>query len=96
MSGQVSHIPETRVKVLMLNFEYTDLDDLEEEALQVYMAFRSKGYEVEEYSIKMQDPENRTLLERLTLFLSGEGALRILYYHGHGAFSFQTGLQFCR
>ncbi|KAM3066532.1 hypothetical protein ACMFMG_002247 [Clarireedia jacksonii] len=89
MSGQ------TQVKVLMLNFEYTDLDDLDKEALQVYIAFRSIGYEVEEYSIKMQDPGNTDLLRRLTSFLLGEGALRILYYHGHGAFSFQTGLQLC-
>lgn len=84
--------------VLLLEFEYTDLPGLNEEAVRVSDAFMRKGYRPDRYKIKMQNPweGQNGLRERLDTFLKGEGNIRILYYHGHGAFSFRNGLELCR
>jgi hypothetical protein len=96
MSDQDPENDAAPVKVLLLKFAYTDLEGLDEEADDVYRAFRGKGYDIEPlYEIKMQNPWD-DLRARLGTFLSGEGQLRILYYHGHGDFSFRKGLELFR
>lgn len=89
---------QTQVQVLLLGFEYTDIEELNEEANEVNRAFSSKGYQVINYLIKMNDPWHgeEGLHRTLNTFFSGDGDLRILYYHGHGSFSFVNGLELHR
>lgn len=89
---------KTPFDVLLLEFEYTDLTGLNEEAGKVFNAFKRKGYRPERHTIRMQNPweGDDGLRQRLENFLSGQGGLRILYYHGHGGFSFPDGLELSR
>jgi hypothetical protein len=86
------------VKVLILGFDYTDLEGLRDEADEVEKSFRSKGYEVEQYSIRMKEAWGGEdgLDDKLRTFFRGEGSLRVLYYHGHGGFTFLDGLKLVR
>lgn len=85
-------------KALLLTFAYTDLRGLDAETELVYETFRSKGYAPEKFTLQMESPWNgeKGLRLKLESFLSGTGGIRIIYYHGHGGFSFLEGMKFIR
>jgi hypothetical protein len=73
------------VKVLILTFEFQDLD-LEEETTEVENAFGLLNYDVEKYAIKMVTPleQLKKKLERFFFNPKSIKTLHIIYYHGHG------------
>lgn len=85
-----------RVEVLLLTFEFTDLN-LSEETEEVRRAFESLGYTVTRYKIKMK----RSLLRLrriLEVFLAkgNNETLLIIYYHGHGGLAEGNKFAFAR
>ena len=75
--------PFKRVKVLILTFEYTDLD-LNRETKSVVRAFKALGYKVKPLNISMDDPWMKLRPDLLQFLRWQENTLQIIYYHGHG------------
>ncbi|OAG35450.1 hypothetical protein AYO21_10400 [Fonsecaea monophora] len=75
-----------RVKVLLLTFDFNDLD-LHKQTKKIHGDFESLGYEVQDYNINMSDPLSG-LKTHLSEFLvkpdPSHPTLHIIYYHGHG------------
>lgn len=84
------------VHVLLLTFEYNDLD-LEMETAKVRKSFSRLGYHVHRYNIKMRQTMAR--LQRVMsrfLAMGNEESLLIVYYHGHGGLGEDDGLELAR
>ena len=76
------------IKILVLEWEYTDLDPLlRQERDRVIETFRQLGFNTKLFLIGLKDDSKEKLLLQLQKFLDvkkkEEKALRILYYHGH-------------
>jgi hypothetical protein len=86
----------TKVKVLALTFEFTDLE-IEPETENVISAFKNRGYGVRHYKIKMQDSWGELEKELDEFFKRDDRTpLCILYYNGHGGIEDGKRLVFSR
>lgn len=73
-----------KVSVLMLTFEFTDLD-LGDETRRVEKVFKGLGYKITPCNIPMKNPFDN-IKGKVLSFLgkASKETLLIIYYHGHG------------
>ena len=84
-------------QLLILNFEFHDIECLDEEVDKVTSAFENRGFRPHRIPIPMKDPSN-TLEEKLRELLPSEDSseLVIIYYNGHGGLEKGDGLVLAR
>lgn len=85
-----------QVNVLVLTFDYSDLN-LKSEATEIVNLFQSLDYNVDEYTIPM-DNSLENLRQELNTFLAPTNpkTLLIIYYHGHGGIEADRTLSLAR